>query len=86
MCVDSQTTEAAFAVLRTIFQPVAAMSTLMNGLIRLKKQNGRYAAVAMPSEADCAIAQVFHGTSTEVTVLESSMVRDKSRDSRPFSR
>ena len=70
----------------TIFQPSAATSTLMKGLMMLKKQKGRYTVVAMPSEADCAIAHVFHGTSTEVTVLESSMVRDRRRDSRPFSR
>ena len=58
----------------------------MNGLMMLKKQNGRYTTVAMPREADCAMAQVFHGTRTEVTVLESSMVRDRRRGSSPLSR
>ena len=58
----------------------------MKGLIRLKKQYGIYATVAMPSAADCAIAQVFHGTSTDVTVHESSIVRYRRRDSSPFAR
>ena len=50
------------------------------------KQNGKYATVGIPREVDCAMAHVFHGTSTEVTVLESSMVRDSSLDSAPLLR
>ena len=52
----------------------------------LKKQYGRYAMVDMPRDVDCAMAHVFHGTSTDVTVLESSIARDNNRDSSPFLR
>ena len=54
--------------------------------MRLKKQYGRYVTVAIPRDVDCAMAHVFHGTSTEVTVLESSIARDSNRDSSPFLR
>ena len=65
---------------------IAATTTLIKGLMRLKKQYGRYATVAIPRDVDCAIAHVFHGISTDVTVLESSIVRDSSRDSSPLLR
>ena len=55
----------------------------IKGLIKLKKQYGIYAIVATPNTLDCAIAQVFQGTSTDVTVAESSIVRLSNLDSNP---
>src|SRR6478735_1120664 len=45
------------------------------GLAKLKKQKGKYAAVETPRTPDMYAPQVFHGTSTEVTVPESSTAR-----------
>ena len=63
--------------------PIDAMKIDISGLIKLKKQYGMYASVETPSTVDCAIAQEFHGTSTDVTVAESSIVRLNKRDSKP---
>ena len=41
----------------------------------LKKQKGRYTNVGMPSTVLCVIPQAVQGTSTEVTVAESSVLR-----------
>ena len=50
----------------------------INGEIRLKRQNGRYSAVATLSMVAWVIPQEFHGISTEHTVAESSMERLRS--------
>lgn len=49
----------------------------------LKKQYGRYVNVATPNTVLCVIPHVFQGTSTEVTVTASSVVRLSSRRSYP---
>ena len=61
-----------------IFQPIAAIKMDINGEIRLKRQNGRYSAVATLSMVAWVIPQEFHGISTEHTVAESSMERLRS--------
>ena len=61
-----------------IFQPIAAIKMDINGEIRLKRQNGRYSAVATLSMVAWVIPQEFHGISTEQTVAESSMERLRS--------
>ena len=53
------------------------------GLRILKKQKGKYAAVDTPSTPDMYAPHVFHGTSTEVTVPESSTARESVSGARP---
>ena len=72
-----------FFIVRYILNPIEAMKIDIKGLIKLKKQYGIYVIVATPNTLDCAIAHVFHGTSTDVTVAESSIVRLNKRDSKP---
>ena len=60
------------------------MSILINGLMRLKKQYGRYVRVGMPSTVACVMPHVFHGISGDVTVAPSSVVRLSKRLSYPF--
>ena len=61
------------------------MKMLMKGLMILKKQYGRYSIVGTFSTKDWVVPHVFHGTSTEVTVAESSVERLSRRPSNPFS-
>lgn len=56
-------------------KPRIATKQLINGLMMLKKQKGRYTNVGMPSTVLCVIPQAVQGTSTEVTVAESSVLR-----------
>lgn len=51
------------------------MKIFIRGEIRLKKQKGRYSSVGTPNMRACVAPQVFQGTSTEVTVPESSKAR-----------
>ena len=51
----------------------------MTGLSRLKKQYGRYAAVAIPRTPAMYAPQLFHGISGDVTVPASSTVLDSMR-------
>ena len=55
----------------------------ISGLARLKKQYGRYAMVATPRTPAMYAPQLFHGTSGEVTVPESSTARDSIRGAMP---
>ena len=59
-------------------KPKAATRQLIIGLIMLKKQKGRYTRVGIPSTVLCVIPHAVHGTSTEVTVAESSVERLRS--------
>lgn len=54
--------------------PKYPYAIVINGDIRLKKQNGRYVSVATPNTADCVAPQEFHGIKTDVTVPLSSNV------------
>lgn len=56
-------------------KPSIATRQLMIGLMMLKKQNGRYTSVGMPSTVLCVMPHAVQGTSTEVTVAESSVER-----------
>lgn len=55
------------------------MKILINGLIILKKQYGKYVKVGMPSTVACVMPHVFQGTSGDVTVAPSSSVRLNNR-------
>src|SRR4030095_1106052 len=63
--------------------PMNPYSTSSSGLRMLKKQYGRYAAVGTPRTPEMYAPQVFHGTSTDVTVPESSTARDSTCGARP---
>lgn len=51
---------------------------LISGLIRLKKQYGRYASVGTLRMVACVMPQLLHGYSGDVTVAESSTERLRS--------
>src|SRR4051794_22223427 len=53
------------------------------GLRMLKKQYGAYDAVDTPSTPEMYAPHVFHGTSTDVTVPESSTARESTSGARP---
>ena len=61
------------------------MMMATTGLIRLKKQNGRYVSVGTPKTLACVAPPEFHGTSTEVNVPESSRVLLRSSGLNPLS-
>ena len=60
---------------------MAATSIVISGLTKLKNANGAYVNTETPKTVDCVIPHVFHGTSADVTVTESSVVLLKRRDS-----
>src|SRR6266550_5312606 len=53
------------------------------GMSRLKKQYGKYDAVDTPSTPEMYAPHVFQGTSTDVTVPESSTARDSTSGAIP---
>lgn len=67
----------------TILYPIAATIIVIAGVIRLKKQYGKYAKVATFKTLACTTAHVFQGTKTDVTVAESWRVRLSKRGSYP---
>src|SRR5439155_2469040 len=54
-----------------------------SGLKMLKKQYGRYALVLTPRTPEMYAPHVFQGTSTEVTVPESSTARESTSGASP---
>lgn len=64
--------------------PVIATKILINGLMILKKQYGKYVSVGTFKMVACVIPHVFHGISGEVTVTASSVVRLSKRSSYPL--
>lgn len=57
---------------------------VMNGLIMLKKQKGKYVSVETPNTLACVAPHVFHGINTDVTVPESSSVLLKFSGAKSF--
>ena len=57
----------------------------IKGLIMLKNAYGAKLRTGTPNTADCVAPQVFQGTSTDVTVPESSRVRLSSSGFNPLS-
>src|SRR5438034_2895072 len=64
-------------------KPRNPYTTSRIGLSRLKKQYGKYDAVDTPSTPEMYAPHVFQGTSTDVTVPESSTARESTSGASP---
>src|SRR5271157_5077244 len=69
--------------MRSILKPVKPNTRDMIGAAMLKKQNGKYSIVGMPSVPDINAPHEFHGTRGDVTVPASAAGRDRFCGFRP---